>query len=357
MDYKMCNNINTERHLVIMAGGIGSRLWPISTPEQPKQFVDVLGVGKSMIQMTVERFSGIVSNKNVWVITSADYKDIVYEQLPDIPKENILFEPFMRNTAPCIAYAGSKIKTRCKGDAEIIISPADHSVTDIKAFKESICNALDFMSRNDAIITIGITPSSPHTGYGYISADNSNDMIKKVLSFKEKPSYEIALKYINEGNYYWNSGLFLWKLSTLINSFKDYADDIISSFEKINDSYDTEREYDAVVEAYNNIRKISVDYAIMEKANNIYTLPSEFGWSDLGTWESLKEFLKKDEHGNTAVGDVSFVNSKNCTAHIKTGNNFIVKDLNDTFVIETSEGIAHYKLKNKGNLDKIWNQK
>ena len=348
----MSNN-NIERHLVIMAGGIGSRLWPISTPECPKQFVDVLGVGKSMIQMTVDRFEGIVSKQNVWVITSADYKDIVYEQLPDVPKENILFEPFMRNTAPCIAYAGCKIQKRSKGDAEIIVSPADHSVTDTEAFKKTICNALDFMSKNDAIITVGITPSSPHTGYGYISADSNSGNIKKVLSFKEKPTYEVALNYINEGNYFWNSGLFLWKLSTLINSFKEYAPDIISTFENISEKYDTETENKALLEAYNNVRKISVDYAIMERADNIYTLPSEFGWSDLGTWSSIRDFLMKDDNGNCAIGDVSFIDSKNCTAHIRTSNNITVKDLNDTFIVETSNGIAYYKLNNEGNLDKI----
>ena len=349
----MYNNINTERHLVIMAGGIGSRLWPISTPEQPKQFVDVLGVGKSMLQMTVDRFEGIVSKQNVWVITSADYKDIVYEQLADVPKENILFEPFMKNTAPCIAYAGCKIKKRCKGDAEIIVSPADHSVLDKGAFKTTICNALDFMAKNDAIVTIGITPSSPHTGYGYIAADNSNNIIKKVLSFKEKPSYDVALKYISEGNYYWNSGLFLWKLSTLMKSFKDYAEDIISSFEEINESYDTANEYDDVVNVYNSVRKISVDYAIMERAHNIYTQPSEFGWSDLGTWSSIRDFLIKDDNGNCAIGNASFINSKNCTVHIKSNNNIVIKDLNDTFVIETADGIAYYKLNNEGNLEKI----
>ena len=349
----MSNNNNIERHLVIMAGGIGSRLWPISTPECPKQFVDVLGVGKSMIQMTVDRFEGIVSKQNVWVITSADYKDIVYEQLPDVPKENILFEPFMRNTAPCIAYAGCKIQKRSKGDAEIIVSPADHSVTDTEAFKKTICNALDFMSKNDAIITVGITPSSPHTGYGYISADSNSGNIKKVLSFKEKPTYEVALNYINEGNYFWNSGLFLWKLSTLINSFKEYAPDIISTFENISEKYDTETENEALLEAYNNVRKISVDYAIMERADNIYTLPSEFGWSDLGTWSSIRDFLMKDDNGNCAIGDVSFIDSKNCTAHIRTSNNITVKDLNDTFIVETSNGIAYYKLNNEGNLDKI----
>lgn len=349
----MYNNNNIERHLVIMAGGIGSRLWPISTPECPKQFVDVLGVGKSLLQMTVARFEGIVPKENVWVITSKDYKDIVYSQLPDVPMENILFEPFMRNTAPCIAYAGCKIQKRCKGNAEIIVSPADHSVTNTENFKETICKALNFITKNDAIVTIGITPSSPHTGYGYIAADSNKEEIKKVISFKEKPQYEVALKYISEGNYYWNSGLFLWKLSTLIKSFKDYASDIINSFENINEVYDTPNESNSVLEVYNNIRKISVDYAIMEKAENIYTLPSEFGWSDLGTWNSLRDFLKKDNNGNASIGNVSFINTNDCTAHIKSNNNIVIKDINDTFVIDTGNGIEYYKLNEEGNLDKI----
>jgi mannose-1-phosphate guanylyltransferase len=349
----MCNNIEKERHLIIMAGGIGSRLWPISTQEYPKQFVDVLGVGKSMLQMTVDRFDGIVSKQNIWIITSSDYKEIIYKQLPEVPKENILFEPFMRNTAPCIAYAGCKIQKKCKGNAEIIISPADHSVSNTKVFKDTICNALDFISENDAIVTIGITPSSPHTGYGYICSDNNNDVVKKVLSFKEKPTYEVALNYISEGNYFWNSGLFLWRLSTLINSFKEYAPDIISAFESIYDKYDTEFENEALLEVYNNVRKISVDYAIMEKASNIYVHPSEFGWSDLGTWSSIRDFLKKDNDGNCAIGNTEFINSKNCTAHIKSQENIVIRDLNDTFVIETAKGIEYYKLNSEGNLDKI----
>lgn len=349
----MCCNIEKERHLIIMAGGIGSRLWPISTQECPKQFVDVLGVGKSMLQMTVERFEGIVSKQNIWIITSSDYKEIIYKQLPEVPQENILFEPFMRNTAPCIAYAGRKIQKRCKGDAEIIVSPADHSVLNTKVFKNTICNALDFISENDAIVTIGITPSSPHTGYGYICADNSDNDVKKVLSFKEKPTYEVALNYIREGNYFWNSGLFLWKLSTLINSFKEYAPDIISAFESISDKYDTAFENEALLEVYDNVRKISVDYAIMEKASNIYIHPAEFGWSDLGTWSSLRDFLDKDNDGNCAIGNVEFINSTNCTAHIKSQENITIRELNDTFVIETANGIEYYKLNSEGNLDKI----
>lgn len=350
--YSINNNI--ERHLVIMAGGIGSRLWPISTPECPKQFVDILGTGRTLLQMTVDRFDGIVPTENIWIITSGNYKDIIYKQLPNVPKENILFEPCMRNTAPCIAYVGSKIKKRSSVDAEIIISPADHSIINTIKFKETICKALDFISQNGSIVTIGITPSMPHTGYGYIAADNNcKNEIKKVISFKEKPSYEVALKYINEGNYYWNSGLFLWKLSTLIDSYKKYAPDIISAFESIKSSYDTDDENNAVLGVYNNVQKISVDYAIMEKAENIYTLPSEFGWSDLGTWGSLRDYLSKDENGNATIGNVSFMNAKNCTAHIKSDKGVIIKDLNDTYIIETESGIEYYKLNDNGNLEKI----
>ncbi|MBR4118706.1 MAG: mannose-1-phosphate guanylyltransferase [Bacteroidales bacterium] len=348
------NNNNIERHLVIMAGGIGSRLWPISTPECPKQFVDILGTGRSLLQMTVDRFEGIVPTENIWIITSGNYKDIIYNQLPNVPKENILFEPFMRNTAPCIAYVGSKIREKCNSEAEIIISPADHSIINITKFKETICKALNFITQNDSIVTIGITPSMPHTGYGYIATDNNcNNEIKKVLSFKEKPSYEVALKYIKEGNYYWNSGLFLWKLSTLIDSYKKYAPDIISAFESIKSSYNTDNENNAVLDVYSNVQKISVDYAIMEKAENIYTLPSEFGWSDLGTWDSLRDYLNKDENGNAAIGNVSFINASGCTAHIKSSKDFVIKDLNNTFVIETERGIEYYKLNDNGNLDKI----
>lgn len=345
--------IEDNRHLVIMAGGIGSRFWPISTPEHPKQFIDILGCGKSMLQMTIDRFEGIVKDKNIWIVTSKEYKDIIYKQLPDIPKENILFEPFMRNTAPCIAYVGSKIKNRCSGDAQIIVSPADHSVANVEEFRKRINDALNFITNNEAIVTIGITPSTPHTGYGYIATADDSDDVKKVLSFKEKPSYEIAVRYLNEGNYYWNSGLFLWKLSTLLTSFKDYAPDIISEFEKISSFFDTQNEEESVLRAYNSVPKISVDYAIMEKANNIYTLPSEFGWSDLGTWSSLRDYLTKDKDGNAAIGNVKFENCKNCTSHIKNGKEFVVKDLYNTFVVESDSGIDYYKMNGEGNLEKL----
>ena len=347
------NNIEENRHLVIMAGGIGSRFWPISTPECPKQFVDVLGYGKSLLQMTVERFNGIILDKNIWIVTSKDYKNLIYEQLPNIPKENILFEPFMRNTAPCIAYVGNKINKRCNGDAEIIVSPADHSVTNTLKFKEVINNALSFIKTNDAIVTIAITPTSPHTGYGYIAAQQNESEIKKVISFKEKPSYEVALKYLNEGNYYWNSGLFLWKLSTLLNSFKEYANDIATIFENIAEEFDGDNEEKAIYDVYSKVPKISVDYAIMEKAQNIYTLPSEFGWSDLGTWSSLRDYLTKDKNGNAAIGNVEFINSNNCTAHIKNSNRVVVKDLNNTFIIGSGDEVKYYKLNEDGNLEAI----
>lgn len=330
-----------NRHLVIMAGGIGNRLWPLSTPDRPKQFIDVTGCGKTLLQQTAGRFASIVPEKNIWVVTSEKYRDIIYEQLPGVPHENVLLEPCMRNTAPCIAYVGWKIKS-VSPDAEIIVTPSDHMVKDEDAFVKEIYVALDFIEKNDAIVTVGISPTTPHTEYGYIAADKCDTPVKKVLSFKEKPDKEKAKEYLAAGNYYWNSGMFLWKLSTLIDSFRKYAPEIAAIFDSVSSHFGKPTEREETVKGYESAPKISVDYAIMEKADSIFVIPSDFGWSDLGSWNSLKEIIPHDNKGNCYVGDATFVNSHNCIAYIQNGHSATIENEEGAIIIDRNNTLMVY---------------
>lgn len=328
-------------HLVIMAGGIGSRFWPLSTPERPKQFLDILGCGRTLLQLTADRFSEIVPDSNIWVVTSEKYRNLVYEQLPGVPKENILLEPCMRNTAPCVAYVGWKIKS-VSPEANIIVTPSDHSITNTALFRETIDNALRFTAANDAILTIGITPDSPNTGYGYIAAACDDNPVKRVLSFKEKPTGETAREYINAGNYYWNSGMFVWKLSVLQESFRKYSPEIAAIFDKAALYFNTAKEKECIEELYPTAPKISIDYAIMEKADNIFVYPEDFGWSDLGTWGSLKEVLPHDDKNNSCIGNVRFINSANCIAYAGKEREAVVENLQNAVIIEEEDGLHFY---------------
>ena len=282
---------NTNNHLVIMAGGVGSRFWPLSSEDLPKQFLDVLGCGKTLIQLTLERFQGVVPLENVWVVTSAAYRDIIQRQLPQVPAENILFEPCRRNTAPCICYVSWKIKKR-NPRANVVVSPSDHVVLDADAFRQSISDALEFASETDAIVTLGIQPTRPETGYGYIKADLSYSSSRKkniyrVDAFKEKPNLEVAEQYIKEKSYYWNSGIFIWSISTIINAFRVYEPQLSTLFEDLLPHYDTPAEQALIDEKFPTCKNISIDYAILEKAEEIFVSPAPFPWSDLGTWTSL----------------------------------------------------------------------
>ncbi len=304
-------------HLVIMAGGVGNRLWPLSTEDVPKQFVDVLGCGKSLLQLTVDRFAGLCPAENVWVVTSEKYAPLVEEQLPMVPACNILREPCRRSTAPCIAYAAWKIKKR-DPSANMVVTPSDHFVADVQEFRRVIGSALGFVSGSDAILTLGIRPTRPETGYGYIeavlgSATLSNKEVFRVDSFKEKPSLEIARSYVAKKNYYWNSGIFIWNVSTIVNAFRVYQSPIASVFESLMPYYYTPEEQQHVNERFPECRNISVDYAIMERAEEIFVFPASFGWSDLGTWLSLHENMPQDLNGNVAAGsEIALSESRNC---------------------------------------------
>ena len=273
-----------NNHLVIMAGGIGSRFWPMSTPEKPKQFIDVLGCGRTLLQLTVDRFKGICNAENIWVVTSASYVDLVREQLPEIPEENILKEPCRRNTAPCIAYVCWRIKSKCP-HANIVVSPSDHIVMNPTEFQRVIQSCLGFVGESDAIITLGMKPNRPETGYGYIQADLSassvrNKEVFRVDSFREKPDLKTAEKYIQKNNYFWNAGIFIWNVSTIVNAFRVYQPAISEIFESMLPYYGTPKEQEVIDEKFPQCENISVDYAIMEKVEEIFVFPANFGWSE-----------------------------------------------------------------------------
>ena len=336
-------------HLVIMAGGIGSRFWPMSTPQCPKQFVDVLGCGRTFIQLTVDRFKGVVPAENVWVVTSEAYRDIVAEQLPDMPKGNILLEPCRRNTAPCIAYVSWRIKLM-DPKANIVVSPSDHLVLNVPEFQRVISSALQYASETDAIVTLGMKPTRPETGYGYIQADLSaacerNKEIFRVDAFKEKPDLKTAQEYVKKDNMLWNAGIFVWNINTIINALRVYAPQINGIFEGMQNVLGTKDEQAAIRERFPQCENISIDYAILEKADEIYCFPASFGWSDLGTWGSLRENTVQDAGGNAVIGNnVKLYETKNCVVHVAQERRVVVQGLDGYIVAEKDNTLLICKL-------------
>ena len=429
-----------------MAGGVGSRFWPMSTPEYPKQFVDVLGRGMSMIQMTVERFAPLCPIENMWVVTSADYEALVREQLPQLPVENILLEPAMRNTAPCIAYACWKIRQK-NPSANVVVTPADALVVDVDDFRKVIGRALEFTAAGHRIVTVGIRPTRPETGYGYIEiaghagndgggsgndgggsgndgvandgvandgvgndgvahdgADNdgggsvndgvANDGVAndgggsvndgvgndgadndgagsvndgvandgadndgadvtpdligsplKVDSFREKPALEVAKEYLAAGNYLWNAGIFVWNIDTIVESLRAFVPDLAAKMDIMSESFFTPSERKIVGDIFPTCEKISIDYAVMEKADYIYTIPGDFGWSDVGTWGSLWTLLSHDEDGNAVVGENVHLNDcRGCIVHAPGAESVVLQGLEDSIVVERDGRLLVCKL-------------
>ncbi len=341
--------VRTNNHLVIMAGGVGSRFWPMSTNMRPKQFIDVLGTGKTLLQLTVERFGNMVPAENIWVVTNRDYVDIVREQLPDMPQENILCEPCRRNTAPCIAYVSWRIKSK-DPKANIVVTPSDHIVMNVQEFQRVIKECMAFTAESDAIVTLGMKPTRPETGYGYIQADLStsslrNKSIFRVDSFREKPDLETAQQYIKKNNYFWNAGIFIWNVSTIVNAFRIYQPRLAKIFESMLPVYGTAEEQAVVDEKFPQCENISVDYAIMEKAEEIFVCPADFGWSDLGTWGSLQTQLKRDLYGNACIGnDISLFETHNCIVHATQEKKVVVQGLDGYIVAENDDTLLICKL-------------
>lgn len=334
--------MNENNYLVILAGGAGSRFWPISSEELPKQFLDILGCGRTLIQLTLERFNGLIPKENVWVVTAEKYQEIVMEQLPEVPSSNILCEPCRRNTAPCICYVSWKIK-KLNTKANIVVSPSDHLVVDIQAFQSAIDDSLSFAAETDAVVTLGLKPTRPETGYGYIKADLTYSSSRKhnifrVDEFKEKPTLEIAKEYIQSPNYLWNSGIFIWNVNTIINAFRVYEPEVSSIFEGLMPYYGTDKEQNKIDESYPQCKNISVDYAILEKAEEIFVFPASFSWSDLGTWNSLREQSDMDKYGNVCIGDnIKLYDTYNTIVHTCNKKEVIVEGL-DGYVVAEKEG-------------------
>ena len=334
--------MNENNYLVILAGGAGSRFWPISSEELPKQFLDILGCGRTLIQLTLERFNGLIPKENVWVVTAEKYREIVMEQLPEIPSGNILCEPCRRNTAPCICYVSWKIK-KLNTKANIVVSPSDHLVVDIQAFQSAIDDSLSFAAETDAVVTLGLKPTRPETVYGYIKADLTYSSSRKhnifrVDEFKEKPTLEVAKEYIQSPNYLWNSGIFIWNVNTIINAFRVYEPEVSSIFEGLVPYYGTDKEQNKIDESYPQCKNISVDYAILEKAEEIFVFPASFSWSDLGTWNSLREQSDMDKYGNVCIGDnIKLYDTYNTIVHTCNKKEVIVEGL-DGYVVAEKEG-------------------
>ena len=326
---KGCEHTN----IVIMAGGIGSRLWPVSTPEMPKQFIDLLGVGKSLLQLTVERFRSVAGIAGMWVVTSENYVDIVRKQLPEMPADHILAEPVPRNTAPCIAYACWRIM-REDPEANIVVTPSDAIVLKTELFSEIISKALEFTASTSSIVTVGIHPDRPETGYGYICSSSKEECnIVKVNEFREKPDRETAERYLAAGNYFWNAGIFVWSVSTIVDQMRRHAPQIAGMMDKIAGTFGTEEEKAALAEFFPQCDKISIDYAVMEKSDSIYVISADLGWSDLGSWTSAGSHIAEGPDGNRVVGnDVRLIDSEGCIVHVEECRKVVVKGLKDYVV-------------------------
>ena len=338
-----------------MAGGIGSRFWPLSKDNYPKQFLDILGTGKSFIRSTYERFSPVIPDENFLVVTNKAYKQLVLEHLPMLRPDQVLCEPARRNTAPCIAYAAYHIQSQCK-NANIVVTPADHLVTNETEFQRIIRLGFDFLAKNpNALMTIGIKPSRPETGYGYIQVPKQDVLpeVVKVEMFKEKPDYETAVKFVTEGNYFWNSGIFLWTLDGIMQAFKQYLPEMVEVFEKGIYKFGTPEEQDFINDHFVDCPNISIDYGVMEKSPNTFTIPADFGWSDIGTWGSLFTHARKDEDGNALRGKVVSVDNKNTIINIEDGTEAVVEGLEDYLVAYRDHSLLVCRLKDEQQI-KIW---
>ncbi|MDL2256261.1 mannose-1-phosphate guanylyltransferase [Parabacteroides sp. OttesenSCG-928-K15] len=327
-----------DNYCVIMGGGIGSRFWPFSRESYPKQFLDFFGTGRSLLQMTFDRFNKIIPTENIYVVTNERYGDLIKKQLPELSEKQILLEPNRRNTAPCIAYAAYHIRA-CNPNANIVVAPSDHLIQKEDVFLKDVQQGLDFVRDNQALVTMGIKPTRPETGYGYIQ---SNEMkigdFSKVKTFTEKPNLELAKIFYESGEFFWNSGLFMWNVNTILEAFRKFLPDLTARFDLGLDSFNTEKERQFIQEHYPYSPNISIDYGIMEKADNVYMLCVEFGWADLGTWGSLYELGDKDDHENVILknGKSLFYDSTNNLVSLEDPDRLvIIQGLDDHIVAES----------------------
>lgn len=341
--------MNSNRYCVIMAGGAGTRFWPMSRQSFPKQFLDILGTGKSFIRHTYERFNTIVPNENFIVVTNRRYKELVLEHIPELGEEQILCEPIGRNTAPCIAYAAYALQ-KINPEAEMIVTPADHLILNEKEFHNVVLQALDFIHAHDALMTIGITPTRPETGYGYIQRAGSSKVCK-VKCFTEKPNREMAEAFLECGEFLWNSGIFIWKLCDILKAFAKYLPEQTALFDSVADMLRTNREREAIERVFSECRPISIDYGVMEMADNVHVINGDFGWSDVGTWGSVYQHLRKDRYANAyAPEQVHVYNTRNTLISLPKGKVAVVNGLKDYIVVDTEDALLVCPMSDEQNI-------
>lgn len=331
--------MNKHHYVAIMAGGIGSRFWPMSRTNYPKQFLDILNTGKTLIQATFERFAAFIPVENIFVVTSNEYVNIVKKQLPKLPLQNILGEPSRKNTAPCIAYISFKL-ARLDAQASLIVAPSDHLILDPVAFNKVCLEALSFVDKHNALITLGIKPANPNTGYGYIQYEQHavSDNVYKVKTFTEKPNLELAKTFLASGEFLWNAGIFVWQVKNILAAFEKYLPEMFDVFASEKDKYNSIEEISALQRMYPLCTNISIDFGIMEKADNVYVIPSSFGWSDLGTWNSAYENLEKDYLGNAAGGGHIIVfDTHRCMIKTPPGKMVVLQGMEDFIVVDTND--------------------
>ena len=362
--------MNKNNYAVIMAGGVGSRFWPMSKSTLPKQFLDILDSGETLIQQTFNRFASICPLENIFIVTNIKYKDLCVEQIPSLSEHNILCEPAMRNTAPCVAYAAFKI-SMLNENANMIVAASDHNIEDDDRFIDILKDCLEVSSKNEILLTLGITPSNPETGYGYIQFTeerlNNHLEIKRVKTFTEKPNQELALNFLDSGDFLWNSGIFIWNVKSIILAYRKYLRDIFDVFEQGREFYNTPNEKEYINRIFPSCKNISIDYGIMEKSDNVFVYPSNFGWSDLGTWGSLYNHLLLDDKKNSVKGDhVMMYNSTNNIVNMPNKKLVVIQGLSGYIIVENNGTLLICKkedeqqikdfvfdVKSKGHLDKI----
>ena len=337
-----------------MAGGVGSRFWPVSTESFPKQFHDMLGTGDTLLQKTFQRLNKLIPTENIFILTNEKYNDLVLQQLPEVKQKQVVLEPAMRNTAPCILYASLKIQ-KLNPDAVMIVAPSDHWIEDETAFTQNVQQAFQFCEQNDALMTLGIKPTFPNTGYGYIECGNdSEENISEVIQFREKPDYDTAKQFLAQGNFLWNAGIFMWSASSVINAFKNNQPELFQHFNKGMELYNTDAEAKFIEENYAKAENISVDYAIMESSKNVYVIPATFDWNDLGTWGSLYDKLDKDQNQNAVVNAKTLVEDASGNM-IRTAKEkvVVVDGLNDYIIVDKDEVLLIFPKTKEQDIKKV----
>ncbi|GAA4280801.1 mannose-1-phosphate guanylyltransferase [Gaetbulibacter aestuarii] len=346
--------MNKNYYAILMAGGVGSRFWPVSTQEFPKQFHDMLGTGDTLIQKTFHRLAHFIPKENIYILTNERYNDLVLEQLPEVTQKQVVLEPAMRNTAPCILYASLKIQKE-NPDALMIVAPSDHWIEDEATFSKNVEQAFEFCASNDALMTLGIQPTFPNTGYGYIEFDKKAEKtIKPVDQFREKPDYDTAKAFIEQGNFLWNAGIFMWSVKSVVEAFKGNQPNLFKLFESGISTYNTDAETDFIKENYPKAENISVDYAIMEKSSNVYVIAAEFDWNDLGTWGSLYDKLKKDENNNAVVNARTLVeDASGNMLRTKKDKIVVIDGLNDYIIVDKEEVLLIFPKSKEQDIKKV----